>query len=486
MAHGKGNLTFAVWIKTTSNAAQCILSGVSETMDDTIKFHLMSSTRVRFYHNNVNREWTVANLADNQWHHLVVVRDKATNKFSLYRNGVHQGDQSITLTDPVVTALVLGEEQDPPNGNFESPIAFVGSLDEAMFFDRVLTGQEVLTLYQSFDAQSAEPRLVSLYEFVQPDAVTPSLVAHWPLDEPATIPGQMVTGGQLRMFNQPIVDSYNSASGTYSATAGSNAWVATNATTSQRIYLSESAIIKGSAFVGVGGSTSTGIYLTHSASISATQGVLLTPADTTVPSPPTITTTAASRTDTNGSTNTLSGTLRYGSWTVNNNATVNVSGNAVVHIDGNVSFDSSTINIPTGSSLTLYVGGDLTAFNQNQTNNDSQATGRLKIYAFNTTSDITVDAQAVVAGSLHAGGNVIVKSNAIVYGKIIAAGNITVQDSARVRLDTAMATPGGLLTAAESVASNIGGYRNGAAGGASGPTGGSIAATCPSARGPAA
>ncbi len=98
----------------------------------------------------------------NEWVHVVVIRDVATNKLQLYRNGVFVKDQTITKAKFGIgeaSALVVGNI-----GELEflattnQPAPYKGMLDELKLFNYSLTPQQVLELYHT------EPTPIKPYE----------------------------------------------------------------------------------------------------------------------------------------------------------------------------------------------------------------------------------------------------------------------------------------------------------------------------------
>ncbi|MEM7625283.1 MAG: LamG-like jellyroll fold domain-containing protein [Planctomycetota bacterium] len=73
---------------------------------------------------------------------------------------------------------------------------FDGKLDEVAFYGDQLTEQQILALFENqtavVSADSSEPSLVALYEFIEPTPEVPTLVGHWKLDENVVTAGLQV------------------------------------------------------------------------------------------------------------------------------------------------------------------------------------------------------------------------------------------------------------------------------------------------------
>ncbi len=102
--------------------------------------------------NNTNSILTAStNLADNQWHHVVAVRNGVTEHNKIYVDGVEVADLHISLpgdfacplpTDVTVGYLLRGNDYSPE-------YHFNGSLDEIGIYTRALTAEEVASFYNA-------------------------------------------------------------------------------------------------------------------------------------------------------------------------------------------------------------------------------------------------------------------------------------------------------------------------------------------------
>jgi hypothetical protein len=80
---------------------------------------------------------------DNQWHHLVTIRNKAEGKLQVFVNGGLQGERNDLTSNGigVTTDLILGN----CDGYFNTP--FAGNMDELRIYNEALTPGEVEDLY---------------------------------------------------------------------------------------------------------------------------------------------------------------------------------------------------------------------------------------------------------------------------------------------------------------------------------------------------
>ena len=475
--NGLTDLTYSFWFKTTKTGEQALLSGASASNNNAQLVFLFNSTTIKYYDGSASGsfvQWTCPSFADDQWHQLTLTRDQTAGQVTAYLDGNSLGSRSKTMSAVSVEHLVLAEEQDSVDGGYMGSQALVGLLDEVRFYDRPLSATEAAKLYQQTSERAGEPKLVSLYEFDPPPAVTPQLVGHWKLDEVGSSSGQAAIGGQLRMINGPLIDSYDSKTGAYPGSAASAAKVSTNSTAADQIYLSENAQIRGSVYGGPGGNMSSIVRLTHTASITGAMEPLPSTADLSVQSPPAMPLAASSY---NVYSNlTLNQDFRVGSGTVYNNSVVTVSGHRTLVVDSNLTIQDGRFDIPQGSSLTLYVGGNLSINNQSWFNNDSLGVDRLTVHLHGSASSLLLPTNARVAGSFFVRNNASLTNSSQLYGRLIVGNGLVVRDSAQLHLDAAASAEGGLTFAADELA-NDGAYQGGAAGGQPGHGDGGTAAS---------
>lgn len=103
-------------------------------------------------------------IADGAWHHVVFTWQGAEGRF--YFDGQPAGSPIATVAGNEVIApgaspvtgplairpggvLVLGQDQDTLNGGFNAAQALTGGLDEVAIFDRVLTPEEIRTVFEA-------------------------------------------------------------------------------------------------------------------------------------------------------------------------------------------------------------------------------------------------------------------------------------------------------------------------------------------------
>ncbi len=151
--HGAGDVTFAVWIKTTKTGEQALISGANAGNENEFQLQLVNHTRLRFYTGsaaNLGVEWDIASIADGQWHHLAVRRINSLQQVWAYRDGVSVGGWGLGVPmEPLqIEGLVIGQDQDSVLGGFQPAQAVAGGLDEVRLYTRALAVSEIEVLAQ--------------------------------------------------------------------------------------------------------------------------------------------------------------------------------------------------------------------------------------------------------------------------------------------------------------------------------------------------
>ncbi|HUT28313.1 MAG TPA: collagen-binding domain-containing protein [Sedimentisphaerales bacterium] len=97
-------------------------------------------------------------------------------------------------------------------------------------------------------------------------------------------------------------------------------------------------------------------------------------------------------------------------------------GDVVLHVTGNIGMGQDCeIIIDDGSSLTLYVDGDISADNNAGFNNATQIPGNLKIYGTGANQSFDIKAKSDVFGAVYApNADITIMANGDVYGSVVA------------------------------------------------------------------
>ncbi len=182
--NGAKNLTVSMWIKTTKAGEQSLISGANVHHDNAFLLELGRSDYVGFYANNEGVGWDIEPINDDQWHHILLIVNNATNGVSLYIDGIFQGGERLTLDAFNVAegGLVVGQEQDSIGGGFDVNQAFAGSIDEIRIEQRIIDWVEIQNQVQmdssppgvplALSATAGEGALVNLSWLAASDAET--------------------------------------------------------------------------------------------------------------------------------------------------------------------------------------------------------------------------------------------------------------------------------------------------------------------------
>ena len=146
-ANGLTDFTVSVWLKTANAGYQSILSGANSSRANEMLMWV-SSTMFSPYLRESSGNISIANIADNNWHHMVWTRNRTQH--CAYVDNNFQGCTTINRSQALTIdpgGLVLGQEQDSVGGNFDMNQDFQGFLDELKIYDSALSSDDVNALY---------------------------------------------------------------------------------------------------------------------------------------------------------------------------------------------------------------------------------------------------------------------------------------------------------------------------------------------------
>ena len=140
------DFSYSMWFKS-STASKSLFSTVGDGNND-IRIVLDSTdcyqVFVRDNSGNTDGWWeSTTEVQDDEWHHLVVVRNTTADKYYIYVDGV----LDMTGDDVATTDIDLSTEPLWIGGQQGSSIDLVGCMDEVLVFNKALSSTEVLGLY---------------------------------------------------------------------------------------------------------------------------------------------------------------------------------------------------------------------------------------------------------------------------------------------------------------------------------------------------
>ena len=104
-------------------------------------------------------------IEDNQWHHLVMVWDVSEEKYTGYVDGASLGQSAAVTSYGGINSVKIGVRGDGTTSFYN------GSIDDVRIYDRVITQDEVTSLYDSYNNN------------VTSGSLTKGLVGQWDLTE---------------------------------------------------------------------------------------------------------------------------------------------------------------------------------------------------------------------------------------------------------------------------------------------------------------
>jgi hypothetical protein len=155
-------IMFANFNVNNQSSSNVIFSGASSTNDNLMNFayakdqlpggSVILQNTIFYIHDNVRYEFNNIDLTAGIWYHFTLIR--GANNLKFYLDGVEQipvgglSVPSLNLTlDP--SGFIFGQDQDVLAGGFQDFQCLNGSLDDLLIYNRELTDQEVLDVYNS-------------------------------------------------------------------------------------------------------------------------------------------------------------------------------------------------------------------------------------------------------------------------------------------------------------------------------------------------
>ncbi|MCC6679765.1 MAG: LamG domain-containing protein [Phycisphaeraceae bacterium] len=280
----------------------------------------------------------------------------------------------------------------------------------------------------------AIPQILALYEF-QETQPTVELRGHWKLDDDGS-GGAMAINDDVDLEGDSVIDGYHGSSGAYGgANSDQPVILVTNTSDSGSIAVRDNATLVGSTYNDPGSNPTTVVNISGSGSISGNryeQSVSFSLPS--LSSPGGSFTNLGTRTYSSGTT-TISSDTRYTDLTINNNATLRISGNVRIWVTDDFSLSNGTIEVPAGSSLQFYVADTFSISNGGRLNYDTAGAGRVTVYQYNNGRDLTMYDASIICGTVYAARDLIMEDNAAIYGAVYVYDDLSLIDDAAVHID---------------------------------------------------
>lgn len=440
---GLSNYTFSTWFKTVETHPQALLSAFRAANDNAQLLILVNGTTVHYYDGQNTATyvpWSLPAVNDDQWHHIVLVRDGVNGTSTLYLDGVAYGSRNIQTQPVQIEHLVLAEEQDALDGGYDANQAFVGTLDEAMIFQRTLSDVEVVALYVSQNLAGEEPRPIAAYDFVEPAPLTPRLVSHWQLDEPALTGGEPEDGrtgfgGKLELKNRSFIDSYRSAAGDYGpSNRRDQAVVTSNHAGNDAIKGDATSQIRGDAYAGSGAILADAIK----ASVTGTKDTLDTPVQFVRPLPPAGMPPSQGDVTVDRMTIVFSTDQTIKNLKIQDSSQLRVSGDVVIHVTDDFELKKySTISVDPGGSLRLFVGKRIKIDEYSRLGTDTADTAAITIIG-NTEDDAELLRSSSIVGTLVHGKKIALDDFSEFWGQLLVQGDTIIDHDSKIHEDLSL------------------------------------------------
>jgi len=156
---GISSHTISWWHNTTQTADAAIISGANAGQQNEFLYFFPNTTQLNAYFNGpaegTGLADTVGSFNTGLWQYYQATADAGTSEFNLYVNG--QGDTENPDTQVISTfsipngGVVIAQEQDAVNGNFDPNQRFIGQLDEFRISNVVRDPEWLETEYNNME-----------------------------------------------------------------------------------------------------------------------------------------------------------------------------------------------------------------------------------------------------------------------------------------------------------------------------------------------
>ena len=140
----QAKFSFSAWIKT-GKKNKAILSVAESNGKDNSLLVLSSG----YIYVKESRKSVKHNLADNEWHYLAVTIDSDNRIMKVYIDGSLFKEVKISRNAINSKSIVLGQDQDRLLGGFQKKQSFSGLMDEIVFYNKVLSDEEIAGYYNN-------------------------------------------------------------------------------------------------------------------------------------------------------------------------------------------------------------------------------------------------------------------------------------------------------------------------------------------------
>jgi hypothetical protein len=155
---GLADFTVSLWFKTGSNAtSQALLSAANSGQANELGIRLEQTTTAADTirvdaGGGESFSWVRArSLADDLWHHVVIVRSVANSLVTLFLDGAEVGTQSGTAFAPLDVEAATLAQKHTGVATFDAASAFAGRLDDLRVYSASLESPHALELFQPND-----------------------------------------------------------------------------------------------------------------------------------------------------------------------------------------------------------------------------------------------------------------------------------------------------------------------------------------------
>ncbi|MBL4701348.1 MAG: hypothetical protein JKX85_08820 [Phycisphaeraceae bacterium] len=369
--------------------------------------------------------------------------DKEDGTVRIYINGQQVAEENMGDTDLdnwVSQWLTLGNSP-----SLDSP--FVGTIYDVKIWPSQLSEAQLKDNAQAFLDGDDNPLILVLYEFQKIVPAAPKPISHWKLDETTGSGDAMYGSGvsaddEFKLEKGAQIEGFRSSDGNYSqSNSGLNVIATVNSIEANKEnkfkIKGNQTILVGDALCGAGGNPNTVIEIDKSALVTGTTGAQAV--NMQLPDKNEFIVPTDGRPSNIGKVEykddavvTISSNLYTDDFKVEDNAHITISGDVTIWCENfELKDDDAKINVPVGSSLTVYASGDIKIKDGAQLNyQNNETTGATRVAMF-TTDDKKIeieDSGTIAVGNFYSTKDLKIKKGAKLYGTASCGKKMEVKD----------------------------------------------------------
>lgn len=239
---------------------------------------------------------------------------------------------------------------------------------------------------------------------------------------------------KVEVKGHAVIDSWNSASGSYVQTKSNSAIISTSSRKKEKLKFKDEALIGGSAYAPTGSDPDVVIKVDNNATITGETGTQAIRQKVPSVDPPNVGAPQGNLTIASGTT-TVSADMSVNDMEIKNNANLMVDADAIIYVAGNLKIkDYCDIYVADGARVSFYVEGEIKIEGNADVNTDTNDPSRVIFYSLGKKKVELQNDVEVFAVFVAPGAEVKLKDDAELYGSFVGR-KLKVEHEAKLHQD---------------------------------------------------